>query len=132
LNQWYFKITDYADRLLDDMAQLEGKWPDKVLTMQRNWIGRSTGANVKFEIEGRTEPVTIYTTRPDTLFGATFMVVAVDSELAAELVQGTGVEAEFTKYLETIKGGKRYRSSCDRSPKERCIPKSFRYKSSKR
>ncbi|MFM1967648.1 MAG: hypothetical protein RL590_505, partial [Actinomycetota bacterium] len=91
------------DRLLDDMAQLEGKWPDKVLTMQRNWIGRSTGANVKFEIEGRTEPVTIYTTRPDTLFGATFMVVAVDSELAAELVQGTGVEAEFAKYLETIK-----------------------------
>ena len=103
LNQWYFKITDYADRLLDDMQQLEGKWPDKVLTMQRNWIGRSTGANVKFAIEGRDEPVTIYTTRPDTLFGATFMVVAVDSELAAELVQGTGVEAEFAKYLETIK-----------------------------
>ena len=49
LNQWYFKITDYADRLLDDMAQLEGHWPDKVLTMQRNWIGRSTGANVNFE-----------------------------------------------------------------------------------
>ena len=73
LNQWYFKITDYADRLLDDMAQLEGKWPDKVLTMQRNWIGRSTGANVHFEIEGRNQPVTIYTTRPDTLFGATFI-----------------------------------------------------------
>jgi leucyl-tRNA synthetase len=85
------------------MAQLEGKWPDKVLTMQRNWIGRSTGANVNFDIEGRTEPVTIYTTRPDTLFGATFMVVAVDSELATELVQGTGVEAEFAQYLETIK-----------------------------
>jgi leucyl-tRNA synthetase len=79
LNQWYFKITDYADRLLDDMAQLEGHWPDKVLTMQRNWIGRSTGANVNFEIEGRAEPITIYTTRPDTLYGATFMVVAVDS-----------------------------------------------------
>ncbi len=91
LNQWYFKITDYADRLLDDMAQLEGKWPDKVLTMQRNWIGRSTGANVDFVIEGREKPITIYTTRPDTLFGATFMVVAVDSELAAELVVGTGV-----------------------------------------
>jgi leucyl-tRNA synthetase len=103
LNQWYFKITDYADRLLDDMKQLEGKWPDKVLTMQRNWIGRSTGANVDFVIEGRKEPITIYTTRPDTLFGATFMVVAVDSELAAELVTGTGVEAEFAKYLETTK-----------------------------
>jgi leucyl-tRNA synthetase len=103
LNQWYFKITDYADRLLDDMAQLEGQWPDKVLTMQRNWIGRSQGANVTFAIEGRTEPVTIYTTRPDTLFGATFMVVAADSALAAELAAGGPVEKEFNKYLDTIK-----------------------------
>jgi len=103
LNQWYFKITDYADRLLDDMAQLEGKWPEKVLMMQRNWIGRSTGANVSFVIEGRTAPVTIYTTRPDTLYGATFMVVAADSELAAELVVGTGIETEFNAYLEKIK-----------------------------
>ena len=103
LNQWYFKITDYADRLLDDMAQLEGQWPDKVLTMQRNWIGRSQGANVVFEIEGRTEPVTIYTTRPDTLYGATFMVVAADSPLAAELAAGGTVEKEFAEYLEKIK-----------------------------
>ena len=103
LNQWYFKITDYADRLLDDMAQLEGKWPEKVLMMQRNWIGRSTGANVSFVIEGRTEPVTIYTTRPDTLYGATFMVVAADSDLAAELVVGSDVEPEFSAYLEKIK-----------------------------
>ena len=103
LNQWYFKITDYADRLLDDMEELEGKWPEKVLLMQRNWIGRSQGANVNFVIEGRTEPVTIYTTRPDTLYGATFMVVAADSSLAAELAAGTPVEAEFTSYLEKIK-----------------------------
>ncbi len=103
LNQWYFKITDYADRLLDDMAQLEGKWPEKVLMMQRNWIGRSTGANVSFVIEDRAEPVTIYTTRPDTLYGATFMVVAADSELATELVVGTGVEADLNAYLEKIK-----------------------------
>lgn len=103
LNQWYFKITDYADRLLDDMSELEGKWPEKVLLMQRNWIGRSQGANVNFVIEGRTEPVTIYTTRPDTLYGATFMVVAADSALAAELAAGTPVEAEFNSYLEKIK-----------------------------
>ncbi len=103
LNQWYFKITDYADRLLDDMSQLEGQWPEKVLMMQRNWIGRSTGANVSFVIEGRKDPVTIYTTRPDTLYGATFMVVAADSELAAELVVGSGVETEFAEYLEKIK-----------------------------
>jgi len=103
LNQWYLKITDYADRLLDDMEQLEGQWPEKVLMMQRNWIGRSIGAEVKFVIEGREEPVTIYTTRPDTLYGATFMVVAADSALAAELVSGSKVEGEFNKYLESVK-----------------------------
>src|SRR5271170_2038385 len=75
LTQWYFKITEYADRLLADAAVLEGNWPDRVLTMQRNWIGRSTGAEVQFAVEGHAEPVTVYTTRPDTLFGATFMVV---------------------------------------------------------
>jgi leucyl-tRNA synthetase len=103
LTQWYLKITDYADRLLDDMDQLEGNWPDKVLMMQRNWIGRSTGAEVLFSIEGRKEPVTIYTTRPDTLYGATFMVVAADSALASELAKGSGVEQEFEKYLDVVK-----------------------------
>jgi leucyl-tRNA synthetase len=85
------------------MKDLEGKWPEKVLMMQRNWIGRSIGAEVKFVIEGRNEPVTIYTTRPDTLYGATFMVVAADSALAAELVSGSKVEGDFNKYLEGIK-----------------------------
>ena len=103
LNQWYFKITDYAERLLDDMKALEGKWPDKVLTMQRNWIGKSVGAEVTFEIEGRAEPITIYTTRPDTLYGATFMVVAVDSELARELAIGGKVESEFKTYFDSVK-----------------------------
>jgi leucyl-tRNA synthetase len=106
LTQWYFKITDYADRLLDDMAGLEGHWPDKVLLMQRNWIGRSTGADVRFEIEGRDDPVTVYTTRPDTLYGATFFVVAADSDLAAELAATASaeVQAEFAAYVERIKG----------------------------
>ena len=103
LNQWYLKITDYADRLLDDMKDLEGAWPEKVLQMQRNWIGRSQGAEVTFEIEGRAEPITIYTTSPDTLYGATFMVVAVDSALAAELAAGGSVESTFNEYLEKTK-----------------------------
>ncbi|HEY9276334.1 MAG TPA: leucine--tRNA ligase, partial [Candidatus Nanopelagicaceae bacterium] len=103
LNQWYFKITAYTERLLEDMKQLEGKWPDKVLTMQRNWIGKSTGAEIKFEIEGRKEPVVVYTTRPDTLYGATFMVVAVDSELAKELASSSKVESEFNKYFESVR-----------------------------
>ncbi len=83
LTQWYFKITEYADRLLDDMAQLEGAWPDRVLLMQKNWIGRSVGAHVDFTIGERV--VTVFTTRPDTLYGATFFVVAADAPLADEL-----------------------------------------------
>ena len=103
LTQWYFKITDYADRLLDDMEQLEGKWPEKVLTMQRNWVGRSAGADVVFQIEGRKDPVTIYTTRPDTLYGATFFVVAADGDLAAELAAGSAAKQAFDDYLVTVK-----------------------------
>jgi len=109
LTQWYFKITDYADRLLDDLNQLEGHWPSKVLAMQRNWIGRSIGADVDFEIEGTLygktgEKVTVFTTRPDTLFGVTFMVVAPDSDLAAELAAGSTpeVQAQFADYLKQV------------------------------
>ncbi|GGR36243.1 leucine--tRNA ligase [Agromyces mediolanus] len=105
LTQWYFRVTDYADRLLDDLNQLEGTWPSKVVSMQRNWIGRSSGADVEFEIEGRDERVTVFTTRPDTLYGATFMVVAVDSPLAAELAGGASAEVQrnFEGYLESVR-----------------------------
>jgi leucyl-tRNA synthetase len=104
LTQWYFRITDYADRLLDDLNQLEGFWPHKVIQMQRNWIGRSVGADIDFEIEGRAEKVTVFSTRPDTLYGATFMVVAPDSDLAAELASGSmpEVRMRFQDYLETV------------------------------
>ena len=102
LNQWYFKITDYAQQLLDDMKQLEGGWPEHVLAMQRNWIGRSEGAHVDFTVEGREQPITVFTTRPDTLFGATFMVVAPDSDLAQELVSDEQREA-FDAYLTEVK-----------------------------
>jgi leucyl-tRNA synthetase len=115
LNQWYFKITAFTERLLEDMKELEGKWPEKVLTMQRNWIGKSTGAEVKFVIEGRSEPISIYTTRPDTLYGATFMVVAVDSDLARELVSGSKIESEFNKYFESVRAA----SDIDRLSTER-------------
>ena len=101
LTQWFFRITAYAERLLDDMAELQGKWPDRVLTMQRNWIGRSTGAHVDFRIEGHETPVRVFTTRPDTLFGATFFVVAADSPLASELCADEQREA-FTAYVEQV------------------------------
>jgi leucyl-tRNA synthetase len=102
LAQWFFKITDYAQRLLDDMADLEGRWSDKVLTMQRNWIGRSDGAYIDFEVEGTAEPVRVFTTRPDTLFGATFFVLAPEHELAERLVAGTERESDFRELRERV------------------------------
>ena len=101
LTQWYFKITEYADRLLSDMAALEGKWPDRVLLMQRNWIGRSEGAEIRFPVEGRDEPVTVFTTRPDTLYGATFFVIAADSPLAQEICAPEQREA-LAEYLTQV------------------------------
>ncbi|HEX7201375.1 MAG TPA: leucine--tRNA ligase, partial [Arthrobacter sp.] len=106
LNQWYFKITEYADRLLDDMEQLRGHWPERVLAMQKNWIGRSEGAHVNFVIEadgGRpAKEVTVFTTRPDTLYGATFFVVAADAPLAVELVTDEHAAA-LDDYREQVK-----------------------------
>ena len=104
LTQWYFRITDYADRLLGDLDRLEGAWPAKVLTMQRNWIGRSRGAEVVFAVDGSDRTVPVFTTRPDTLYGATFMVVAPDSDLASELVADAdpAVRMAFVAYLEEV------------------------------
>ncbi|MDN5756364.1 MAG: leucine--tRNA ligase [Micrococcaceae bacterium] len=107
LNQWYFKITDYADRLLEDMEGLKGHWPERVLAMQRNWIGRSEGAHVDFVIEPTAEDpadhqVTVFTTRPDTLHGATFFVVAADADLAADLVAPER-RAELATYQDQVK-----------------------------
>ena len=115
LTQWHFKVTDFVDRLLDDMEALKGNWPDRVLTMQRNWIGRSEGAHVEFRLVGAAESdgassrewrstreqVTVFTTRPDTLFGATFFVVAVDAPLAEELCAPEQRDA-FLAYREQV------------------------------
>ncbi|MGP5396710.1 leucine--tRNA ligase [Arthrobacter rhombi] len=107
LNQWYFKITDYADRLLEDMDALKGHWPERVLAMQRNWIGRSEGAHVDFVIQPTDEDaaerqVTVFTTRPDTLHGATFFVVAADAVLADDLVAPQHRE-ELAAYQDQVK-----------------------------
>ena len=118
LNQWYFKITDYAQQLLDDMEQLEGKWPERVLLMQRNWIGRSEGAEVRFEIEATeaqpAESFTVFTTRPDTLYGSTFIVVAADSAFAKQIVAPDQAQA-LEDYREQIKA----LSDIDRQSSER-------------
>lgn len=106
LNQWYFKITDYADRLLEDMDGLKGHWPERVLLMQKNWIGRSEGAQVTFGIAAQDQleevKIPVFTTRPDTLYGATFMVVAADAALAGELVTDEH-RAALEEYQEQVK-----------------------------
>ncbi|HEY1075976.1 MAG TPA: leucine--tRNA ligase [Fontimonas sp.] len=92
--QWFLKITAYAQELLDDLDQLEG-WPDAVKTMQRNWIGRSEGLELQFAVEGETEPLTVYTTRPDTLMGVTYMAVAAEHPLAQKAAQNNPALAAF-------------------------------------
>src|SRR5262245_33517718 len=85
LEQWFFRITAYADELLRDLDRLAG-WPERVVTMQRNWIGRSEGAEIRFPLDGSPGEITVFTTRPDTLFGVTFVSLAPEHPLVAELV----------------------------------------------
>ncbi len=110
LAQWFFKITDYADRLLDDMETLES-WPERVLTMQRNWIGRSQGAEVVFGEPDLGVEIPVFTTRPDTLFGATFFVLAPEHPIVADLVRGTEQEDAVLAYVRRTAG----RSVADRT-----------------
>jgi leucyl-tRNA synthetase len=101
LEQWFFKITDYADRLLEDFEALES-WPEHVITMQRNWIGRSEGAEVVFRCEEVDLDFPVFTTRPDTLFGATFFVLAPEHPELERLVAGTPAEAEVREYVNRV------------------------------
>lgn len=97
---WFIKITNYAEELLKDLEKLEGKWPSSVITMQRNWIGKSVGATIYFDIKDFGEKLEVFTTRPDTLFGVTFMAIAPEHPLALELAKGTNHEEEVKKFVE--------------------------------
>ena len=102
LSQWYLKITDYAERLLSDLDKLPG-WPDKVKIMQRNWIGRSEGAEVTFKVKDLDMSLTVFTTRVDTLFGVTFMVIAPENPDVEKLISGMPQEAACREYIEASK-----------------------------
>ena len=101
LEQWYFKTTAFAEELLQDLDTLDG-WPEKVKTMQRNWIGKSNGAELIFDIDGTDKSMTVYTTRPDTTYGVTFMVLAPESDLVQELVKGTEYEADVNAFIQKM------------------------------
>lgn len=101
LEQWFFKITDYAQRLLDDLDLLPG-WPEKVKTMQRNWIGRSEGCQFSMKIEGSEDTISVFTTRPDTVFGVTYMVLAPEHPLVEKICVGKPQEAEVKKFVQNM------------------------------
>lgn len=102
LEQWFFRITDYADRLLEDLDRLEG-WPEKVKTMQRNWIGKSYGVEIHFPLQGRDGHLAVFTTRPDTIFGATYMVVAPEHPLVDTLIADAPGKDEIRRFIEDVK-----------------------------
>ncbi len=100
LTQWFLKITDYADELIADLKKLEGGWPDRVLSMQNNWIGKSIGAEAIFKLENSEKEIKIFTTRPDTIFGVTFMTLAPEHSLVDELIKGAKNETELRAFIE--------------------------------
>jgi leucyl-tRNA synthetase len=100
---WYLKITAYADRLLEDLEKLKGKWPERVIAQQRNWIGRSEGAEIVFKVEDTDDEIVVFTTRPDTLFGVTFLVLAPEHQLTLKLAEGTPQEEKVKEFVERIK-----------------------------
>ncbi len=102
LEQWFFRITNYAEELLEDLERLSG-WPEKVVTMQRHWIGKSTGAEILFPVVGRNGSLRVFTTRQDTVYGATFVSLAVEHPLAAELARGGAQEQAVEDFIDRIK-----------------------------
>ena len=130
LEQWFLKITDYADQLLTDISKLEGKWPDKVLRMQEHWIGRSVGARVAFALDkpaGKTTAIEVFTTRPDTLYGVSFVSIAPEHPLAIPLSSGHEHEAAVRALIERVKKEDKIQRGSEQYAKEgvdtgaRCI-----------
>ena len=111
---WFFKITDYADRLLEGCKSLSGKWPEQVLTMQTNWIGKSFGAEVDFKIVQSDEVIKIFTTRPDTLYGAMFMVLAPEHPLTEKLSRGTEQEKAIAAFVQKVKKQDTIARACEK------------------
>ena len=119
MNGWFFKITDYAEELLDDLGNLPG-WPEKVVTMQRNWIGKSTGLTCDFKVAELDVTIPIFTTRPDTIFGVTFMSIAPEHPLLASLIEGSDKREDVLSFVTDIIA-ERQRQSPEEEPEKRGI-----------
>jgi len=117
LSQWFFKITDYADVLLDDLKDLKG-WPERVKTMQENWIGRSEGAEFSFAVPDYEEKIPVYTTCPHTVFGVTYVVLAVEHPLVDKLIAGRENEAAIRAFIERVRNLTEIERTSSESEKE--------------
>ncbi|HKR01186.1 MAG TPA: leucine--tRNA ligase [Pyrinomonadaceae bacterium] len=111
IEQWFLRITDYAEQLLEDMKEIEGGWPERVLTMQRNWIGRSAGAYVDFAIKDTDAKVRVFTTRIDTIYGATAIVLAAEHPLLTELLEDSPLKMDVAQFVERVRASARNRTN---------------------
>jgi len=118
LEQWFLKITAYAEELIDDLKLLDGGWPERVITMQQNWIGKSVGAQLTFQVKGRSEEIEVFTTRPDTLCGATFMSLAAEHPLVEKLIQGYEKADEVRAFCRDVANMDRIRRGAEDLEKE--------------
>ncbi|MDQ3650586.1 MAG: leucine--tRNA ligase [Acidobacteriota bacterium] len=111
LDQWFIRITEYAEQLINDMAEIEAGWPERVLTMQRNWIGRSVGAYIDFPIKDTPAKVRVFTTRVDTIYGANAVVLAAEHPLLSELLEGSSLKADVDRFAERVRESRAARAS---------------------
>jgi leucyl-tRNA synthetase len=111
LEQWFIRITDYAEQLLEDMKEIEAGWPERVLTMQRNWIGKSEGAYVDFAIKDTDAAVRVFTTRIDTIYGANAVVMAAEHPLLAQLLEGSSLKQDVLEFAEHVRAAARNRTN---------------------
>ncbi|WP_243544137.1 leucine--tRNA ligase [Pseudodesulfovibrio tunisiensis] len=118
MEQWFLRITDYADELLRDLDTLGEGWPERVRTMQRNWIGKSYGAELTFQVKGMDKTITVFTTRPDTLHGATFMSIAAEHPMVEELIAGLDNADEIREFATRIRNMDRIKRGADDLEKE--------------
>ncbi len=125
LEQWFFKTTQYAEELLEGLDRLKGRWPDNVLTMQRNWIGRSEGALIRFPLSGREGAIEIFTTRPDTVYGITFMSVAPEYPGLLGLIEGNSQKDEVLSFVERVRRQPRRERTLEDTEKEGVFTGSF-------
>ncbi|WP_018125960.1 leucine--tRNA ligase [Desulfovibrio oxyclinae] len=118
MEQWFLRITDYADELLADLNKLDKGWPERVLTMQRNWIGKSYGAELTFSVKGSDRKIDVFTTRPDTIYGATFMSVAAEHPMVEELIEGYEKADEVREFVSKVRNMDRIKRGADDLEKE--------------